>query len=76
MIQSGGIQSFGCWSGNVGKRERKTISISLARDNLHRLVSNVTSNAINKLKKKKKWKRSGESSKKIYFIYLKWRYEW
>ena len=45
------------------------LAIPLARDNLPELVSNLASNAINKFEKK--WKRSCESRKRIYFIYFK-----
>ena len=50
IIQSGG--SFGCWLGNLRKEALKNIAISLARDNLPGLVSNLTSNAINKFERK------------------------
>ena len=46
IIQSGG--SFGFWLGNVRKKAPTNIAISLARDNLPGLVSNSTSDAINK----------------------------
>ena len=48
--QSGG--SFGFWLGNFGKKALTNIAISLVRDNLPGLVSNLTSNAINKFKRK------------------------
>ena len=38
--------------GNLGKKALTSIAIPLARDNLLRLVSNLTSNAINKLERK------------------------
>ena len=50
LIQSGG--SFCSWLGNLGKKALIDLAIPLARDNLPRLVSNLTSNAINKFKKK------------------------
>ena len=56
IIQSG--RSFSSWLGNLGM---KAIS----------LVSNLTSNAINKFERKNNWKRSCESRKRIYFVYLK-----
>ena len=49
IIQSGG--SFGSWLGNLGKKEITNIAISLARDNLPGLVSNLTLNATNKFGK-------------------------
>ena len=50
IIQSGG--SFGSWLGNLGKKALTNIAIPLARDNLPGLVSNLTSNAINKFERK------------------------
>ena len=49
IIQSGG--SFGSWLGNLGKKALTNIAIPLARKNLPGLLSNVTSNAINKLER-------------------------
>ena len=46
IIQSGG--SFGFWLGNLGKKALRNIVISLARDNLPGLASNLTASAINK----------------------------
>ena len=46
IIQSGG--SFGSWLGNLGMKLLTNIAIPLARDNLPGLVSNLTSNLINK----------------------------
>ena len=50
IIQSGGF--FYSWLGNLGKGALTNIAILLARDNLPILVSNLTSNAINKFEKK------------------------
>ena len=50
IIQSGG--SFGSWLGNLGNKAQANIVIPLARDNLPGLVSNLTSNAINKFERK------------------------
>ena len=50
IIQSGG--SFDPFLGNLGKKALTNIAIPLARDNLPGLVSNLTSNAINKLERK------------------------
>ena len=50
IIQSGG--SFGSWLGNLGKKILTNIAINLARDSLPRLISNLTSNAINKFERK------------------------
>ena len=50
IIQLGG--SFGSSLGNLGKKTLTNIAISLARDNLTGLVSNLTSNTINKFERK------------------------
>ena len=50
--------------------------LSLAKENLPGLVSNLTSSAINKIWQKNRWKKSCQSRNMIYFIYFKWRYEW
>ena len=50
IIQSDG--SFGSWLDNLGKKWLANIAIPLARDNLLGLVSNLTSNAINKFERK------------------------
>ena len=50
IIQLGG--SFGSWLGNLGKKVLTNIVILLARDNLPGLVSNLTSNVINKFERK------------------------
>ena len=44
--------AFGSWLGNLGKKALTNIVIPLARDNLPGLVSNLTSNAINKFERK------------------------
>ena len=49
-IQSSG--SFGSWLANLGKKALTNVAIPLARDNLPGLVSNLTSNAINKFDRK------------------------
>ena len=50
IIQSGG--SFGFWLDNLGQKALTNIAIPLARDNLPGLVSNLTSNTINKFERK------------------------
>ena len=50
IIQSGG--SFGSSSANSGKKALTNVAAPLAKDNLPGLVSNLTSNAINKLERK------------------------
>ena len=40
IIQSG--RSFGSWLGNLGKKALTSIAISLSRDNLPELVSNLS----------------------------------
>ena len=67
MIQSGG--SFGSWLANLLKKAATNVAISLDRDNLPELVSNLASNAINKFQRNK-CNRNCHSRKKIYFIYF------
>ena len=50
IIQSGG--SIGSWLANLGKKTLTNVAIPLARNNLPRLVSNLTSSAINKFDRK------------------------
>ena len=57
-FQPGG--SFGSWLGNLENKVLTSTAIPLVRDNLPGLVSNLASNAINKLKKKDKWKRGSQ----------------
>ena len=46
IIQSG--RSFGSWLANLGRKALANLAIPSVRDNLPGLVSNLTSNAINK----------------------------
>ena len=57
-FQPGG--SFGSWLGNLENKVLTSTAIPIVRDNLPGLVSNLASNAINKLKKKDKWKRGSQ----------------
>ena len=50
IIQSGG--PFGSWLANLGKIAIANVAIPLAKDNLPGLVSNLTSNAINRFDRK------------------------
>ena len=50
IIQSSGY--FGSWSANLWKKSLRTVAIPLAKENISRLVSNFTSNAIKKNKGK------------------------
>ena len=50
LNQSGG--SFGSWLANLRKKALTNVAIPLAKDNLSGLVSNLTSNAINKFENK------------------------
>ena len=50
IIPSG--KSFGSWLDDLGKKALTNIAIPLAKDNLPGLVSNLTSNAINKFERK------------------------
>ena len=61
IIQSGGY--FGSWLDNSGKKALTNIVIFLDRDNLPGLVSNLTSNAINKFERKINGKGAVSSGK-------------
>ena len=61
IVQSGG--SFGSWLRNLGKKALPKISVPLARDNLPGLVSNLTSNGINKFERKVSEKSSAKEGK-------------
>ena len=50
IIQLGG--SFGSWLGDLGNKALTNIAILLVRGNLPGLVSNLTSNTINKFERK------------------------
>ena len=50
IIQSS--RSFGSWLGNLGKKAPTNVAIPLARDNLPGLISNLTSNPMNKFERK------------------------
>ena len=52
IIDSSG--SFGPWFGNLAKKVLANVAIPLARDNLPGLVSNLTSNPIKNIEKRKK----------------------
>ena len=45
-------KSFGSWLANLRKKALTKVAIPLAKDNLSGLVSNLTSNAINKFENK------------------------
>ena len=60
MIQSGG--SFGSWLGTLSKKALTNVAIPLVRDNLPGLVTNITTNAINRSERKMsgKWAARAE----------------
>ena len=66
ILQSGG--SFGSWLGNLGKKALTNITIPLARDNLLGLVSNLTSNAVNKFKRKTSGKGVARAGKEFSLL--------
>ena len=68
LIQSGG--SFGSWLGNLGKISLTNIAIPLGRDNLPGLVSNLTSNAINKFARKLNGKGAVRAGKRFTLFVL------
>ena len=59
IIQSG--ESFSSWLDNLGKKAPANFAIPWATENLRGLVSNLTSNAIKSLEKKKKKKKTVEN---------------
>ena len=59
---------FGSWLGNLGKKALTNIDISLSGDNLPGLLSNLTSNAINKFERKIIGKRAVTAGKGFTFI--------
>ena len=67
IIQSGG--SFGSWLRNVGKKALPNVAISLTRDNLPQLVSNLTSSAIKKIDRKKTEKVLSEQEKDLFHLF-------
>ena len=69
IIQSG--ESFGSWLDNLGKKALINIAIPLARDNLPGLVSNSTSNAINKFERKINGKGTVRAEKEFTLFILK-----
>ena len=69
IIQSGG--TFGSWVANLGKKALTNVAISLARDNLPELVSNLTSNAINKFERKISGKRAVRVGKGFTLFQMK-----
>ena len=67
IIQSGG--SFGSRLSNLGKKAPTNIAIRLARDDLPGLVSNFTSNAINKFERKISGKGSLKEEKDLLYLF-------
>ena len=63
------IQSCGSWVGNLGKKALTNIAMSLARDNLPGLVSNLTSSAINKFDRKISGKGTVRASKGFTLLF-------
>ena len=61
-------ESSGSWIGNLGTKSLTNFTITLARESLPGLVSNLTSNAINKLERKQVGKHLCENRKNTYFI--------
>ena len=68
IIQSGG--SLGSWLTNLRKKVQTNV-IPLARDNLPGLVSNLTSNAINKFDRKISGKEAVRAGKGFYLFRMK-----
>ena len=74
IIQSGVF--FVSWLGNLGKKSIKNTAIPLAKDNLPRLVSHLTSIAINKFERKINERGAVRAGKGFISFYFEWGYEW
>ena len=74
IIQSG--VSFGSWLGNSGKKALVNLAISLARDNLPGVVSNLASKTINRFERKISGKGVVRARKRVSFVYFEWRFKW
>ena len=69
IIKSSG--SFGSWLGNLGgKKVLTNVAISFSRDNLPGLVSNLASNAINRLERKISEKGAIRAGIRFYLFIL------
>ena len=68
IIQSG--ISFGSWLGNLGKKALRNVAIALATDILPRLVSNLTSSAMNKFDRKISGKGDARAGKRFTLFIL------
>ena len=66
IIQTSG--SCGFWLGNLGKKALTNIAITLARDNLRKLVNNLNSSAIKKFDRKISGKGSVRPGKRFTLI--------
>ena len=66
IIQSG--ECFRPQLANLGKKALTNIAISLTRDNLSEVVSNLASSATNKFERKIRGKGAVRAEKSIYFI--------
>ena len=70
ITQAGG--PFGSWLSNLEKKVIANIDIPFARDNLPELISNLTSNAINKFERKISGKETVRAGKRFtLFISIK-----
>ena len=67
LIQSGG--SFGSWLANLGKKSLTNVAGTLARDNLPGLISNLTSNAINKFERKISGEGTVRAGKDLFYLF-------
>ena len=67
MIHFG--ESFRSWFGNLGKNALTNVAIPFARDNLPRLVSNITLNAINRFERKISKKGSARARKGLLYLF-------
>ena len=68
IIQS--CESFGSWLPNLGKKALTNVAVPLARDDLPGLVSNLTSNEINKFERKISGKELPEQETDLLYMIL------
>ena len=68
IIQSG--RSFGSWVANLRKKSTNNIVNNLAPDYFPELISNLTSNAINKFERKVSGKGAVRAGKGFTYLFL------
>ena len=67
IIQS--VGTVGSWLANLEKKHQKNDTLPLARDNFPRLISNLTSNAINKFERKIGGEGAAKQEKDLLYLF-------